>query len=584
MISVWDSINVNRSNRPVLLKHEQIAYIKDNVGLYQGRVKIINRQKGRVYLTNFRVIYIDDADTSLSLAIDIGKVYMASAIDGFWLSSPKVKLYVNVSDDQPVKTTSKPLDWVCKICSFNNHSEDFDINHLPRCVSCGVAPTKKYIESLDRQDVQVSTRDDQCSKCTFINHPSLKFCEMCGSELKSTIPEDLMVKLSSTDITETDNKLNIQLEGEELYSGDAKYVKISFRNGGNEEFLAHFNQFLEQKRWEDANKLGNINKGAIKLNEQPAEDKIKESGIFKLQLMREQTRKRNEMTLNSSLEDLENLMYKAQDLIKLSSSFNSLIKPRTLYPHRTNPLTIDRASKFYHEELSRHMSEYLVNNRLGKSSAMMTLQDLFADYNRYLVLTQGFGTQLISPDDLNKATQMFEKLNLPLVLKTYETGLSIIRPKYNDDYSRIIVDFLKKLEKLFKFNKFKQVFYSKVDLSLDNDNYFKSGYKYFKGNSVRDISEHFSWSNDITIEELNKLSDEGLITSDKTVMGTFYFINKFGAFDFAKEEQEDIQLRNDYMAQLIEDQKQLQQEKILFETTMEHEPEKLAIDEGEQSP
>ncbi|EGV61907.1 Vacuolar protein-sorting-associated protein 36 [Yamadazyma tenuis] len=573
-INVWQPVNINRSNRPVLKDDEEIVYIRDNVGLYQGRVKIVNRQSGRVYLTNKRVIYIDNKDIKKSMAVDIDRIYLAATIDGFLRSSPKVKLYVNVEEDSKGGSKSvslfKSLDWVCKICSFNNHLDsNYNLNNLPRCVSCGIPPQTKYIESLQNREEETSNgleerRDDQCTKCTFINHPSLRYCEMCGSELKSSIPEDLRAKLHSSsapDINDEQgsfNRLDIVLEGEESYSGDAKYVKLSFRTGNEQQFYTMLNEILEKRRWEELQSRGGVNQGAVKLNNVEESVRIKESGIYRLQLISEQTRKQNEMTLSSSLEDLEQLMYKAQDLLKLSSSFNSFIKPRVQYNVKLSALTVSKTSKIYHEELARHLSEYLTNYKLVKSSAMITLPDLFADYNRYLILTQGFGMELVTSEDFGTSVECFEKLSLPVVLREYDTGLKIVRPKFNDDYSAIIVNHLKNQEVQFKFNKLKQSILQSFDQSFDQDDYFKTGYKYFKGSTVSEISEHFTWSNDITIEELKKLVEDGLILIDKTISGTFYFINKITNYDFDQEREHDEQLKQEVESQLIKEQAQLE--------------------------
>ena len=59
-IGIWNAVSVNRSNRPILEDGEHIVYVKDKVGVYQGQQKILNRQIGRLDLTNDRIIYVDE--------------------------------------------------------------------------------------------------------------------------------------------------------------------------------------------------------------------------------------------------------------------------------------------------------------------------------------------------------------------------------------------------------------------------------------------------------------------------------------------------------------------------------------------
>lgn len=504
-IKIWHKVNVNRSNRPILRDNEEILYVRDNVGLYQGKVKITNRQFGRLYLTNVRIIYIDNIVEN-SLFLEISGITRTETIDGFLKRSPKVKIYF-VEDLQQ----DSSLDWVCKICSYNNHLPKVDMNSLPPCVSCGIPPTRKYIETL-METLEVSEgRDDQCSKCTFINHPSLKYCEMCGSELKSKLSKALTDKIQ-------ENPLKIELEDEEAYSGDDKYIKISFRMGGETKFNNLLVEILETNKWDKLIQSGNVNKDSIKVEDKV--DTVKGSGIYRLELLSEQTRKNNEITLSNSLEDVEQLMFKYQDLIKLSNSFNKLIKPIKTYPKIK--FNIDKNSKVYYEELSKFLSEYLTSYKLIKSSSMITLQDLFADFNKFLILNQGIGIELISSNDFMKSIEYFDKLGLPIIYQTYEsTGLRILKPKFNENVSQLILKFLKTCEIEFFYQKYKLIY------QIDKDNYLKDNFKFFKGNTISEISEEFNWSNNITIEELDKLVNEGLVVIDNSIMGTFYFLNKF---------------------------------------------------------
>ena len=60
---------------------------------------------------------------------------------------------------------------------------------------------------------------NQCSKCTFINHPALRYCEICGTELKSSNNNNnnnntklLKVTQNLSNVSINSNPLNLKLE------------------------------------------------------------------------------------------------------------------------------------------------------------------------------------------------------------------------------------------------------------------------------------------------------------------------------------------------------------------------------------
>ena len=120
------------------------------------------------------------------------------------------------------------------------------------------------------------------------------------------------------------------------------------------------------------------------------------AGIHALEQLGELQRKQNEIILSSSLDDLEQLMFKYQDLIKLSTSFNKLVKqqPASITKPVIPALNIKKTSSLYHQELSRHISEFAINYRLTQKTSMVSSQDLFAEYNRFLIKTKDSAASL----------------------------------------------------------------------------------------------------------------------------------------------------------------------------------------------
>lgn len=556
-LEIWSPVSVNRSNRPILEDGEHIVFVKEKVGVYQGQQKIINRQSGRLYLSNRRILYVDDADPMKSMSLSVAAVESCGVIDGFLRSSAKVRVSLRADnckqplETSPVSKKATIIDWVCQICSFNNHLDtntDLDAD-FPRCVSCGIPPQRASIESLiassSRAESAMSasslapssnvvTRDDQCPKCTFINHPSLRYCELCGCELKSLVSSTLQKKLHTDASVSTGNlvvenqpHLNIRLENnQETYSRNPPYVKFSFRAGGEQMFLKSLTGVMEVEKWRQLETSGAINKDATKLQPaRKASNPIHGGGIHGLEQIGERRRQENETMLSTSLEDLEQLMHRAEDLLKLSVAFLPLIKNKVAYKTIVPPLRIKKTSGLYHRELARHISEYCVNGPLSRKLSMISTQDLFANYNRYIVMTQGFGLELLTPADLQKVLELTREMNLPIQMKRYEkSGLVVICLKEASSFR--VKDLLERKETEFEYKKLKFEVMSDMGYG-DRDDYMKNMYSHYHGCSATEIADSFNWSYSIAIEELDASVSDGTLAVDNSTLGTFYFVNRF---------------------------------------------------------
>lgn len=492
----WLPVALNRSGRPILEDGESGLFVREHVGLYQGRLKVVDRQDGRVYLTNRRIIYVDNARAEHSVGISIGQVERFETSDGFLRTSPKVKVYVRASGTAAASSgaTSARLDggkepWICMICTFSNTSL------AAACASCGIKRMELKGGAAGGSGGPDAPVDDvvaagagarHCPHCTFLNHPSMSRCEMCGAPLAAPAAAPAVAPGAPTLPLEDPKDLT------------APYFKLSFRKGGEAQFARLLQEQLDSQRWDALAARGSINKDGTRQGAAAAAATPPGGGIHAIEQLGEQQRKLNELVLSSSLEDLEQLMYKAQDLIALSSSFLTLVTPAAVAERLTPPLQLARTSKLYHRELARHISEYLHGVALTKPSAMVTTQDLFAAYNRHLSSTQGFGTELVLERDLTRAVAMFAELDLAFRCKRYDrSGLVVITPNRQDDCWRLVAA------------------------------YVQAGDA--KGKTVGDIAEHFGWSYAIAEEETDASVAHGALVIDKSIAGTFFFGNQFAA-------------------------------------------------------
>ena len=231
----WHYVETTSSGQPLLREGEKDIFIDQSVGLYHGKSKILQRQRGRVFLTSQRIIYIDDIKpTYNSLGLELDDIAYVNYSSGFLTRSPRLILFfkdssskdalekiVNTANDIVVST------WVCPICMVSNETEgEFTRDTLPapNCINCGVPAdyelTKSSINSSNAIELNsnsenkfVSSSGNVCPACTFANHPQIGNCEICGHRLPNA--SKIRSKISRLKNFH-DSRIHIELEKHSL--------------------------------------------------------------------------------------------------------------------------------------------------------------------------------------------------------------------------------------------------------------------------------------------------------------------------------------------------------------------------------
>ncbi|KAI8047360.1 EAP30/Vps36 family-domain-containing protein [Gilbertella persicaria] len=377
--------SLSSSRRPELLPDESILIQQGHVGLYKGKEKLNHYQDGICYLTSHRIIYVDNThpleysvELSLSLIKDIENY------SGFLRSSPKI--IIDVNESQPVETNN--TTWACSICFFSNKAT------ADTCELCGVR--NEHVDKV--VPVQAHVDDSStCTICTFQNHPSMVQCEMCGSDLPRAIT---------------------------TYTHGPGQVRLSFRHGGQAAFLNKLKQALQVKQWEKAKNTPTTPTAVRGVGINAIEDRIKKT-----------TLETNE-TMTDAFQDLDRLMTKATEMVKLAESISNKVSKdqdnelSTLRTHLlalgiASPVTKGSAGSIYHQELAKELADFL--SKFFDRDDMKSLTDIYCLFNR------ARGVALISPEDLYKASQQFEALKLPFRLRQFSSGLLVIQSIDMDD-------------------------------------------------------------------------------------------------------------------------------------------------------
>ncbi|KAL3631642.1 Vacuolar protein-sorting-associated protein 36 [Castilleja foliolosa] len=216
-------------------------------------------------------------------------------------------------------------------------------------------------------------------------------------------------------------------------------------------FFGKFSEAWRVKAWEAS--------GSSDSSERPASESLAIrapvvglAGILrKEQEMWESTDK----SLQDAFQDLNALMNKAKEMVMLAEKMRlKLLSGSTNQIGGTNddemgtkeemqdwllsvgivsPVTKETAGAMYHQQLSRQLADF-VKIPLERGGGMINLIDIYCLFNR------ARGTELISPDDLLQACSLWEKFDVSVMLRKFDSGVMVIQNKTHSDdevFSRI---------------------------------------------------------------------------------------------------------------------------------------------------
>lgn len=644
-------LDLTTALRPLYLPDEDLLFVQDNVGLYEGKYKILNQQNGQVYLTSHRICYVDKADPRrYSAAVDLKDVDKYDFYAGFLKSSPKVTLYPKATKRSSFHTrtssgvgagasargstastlgggdsgSSRPTasgppaaaaTWVCPICSFSNPvPSNFDPESLnahtqmPPCLACGISPTLTHVlkavisnaaksqpssqapiqqqqtlpsrprtqsqpdhSSLSLEtastsstaDTQVSSTGNtdreasfQCPRCTFLNHPSLMACEMCGAPLVS---RDLPAELAQAHQLRTESPgpvVAASFSGNSSSGSDAnECIKLSFRGGGEKIFHERLKNTITQRKWllhnappipgsssnggGGGSDLGHASSSTAAAGgtglEEPRPRAVKTAGIAGLEKRGIDMRKKNEIVIGSAFEDLEALMASAKHIVALaeelarrtgtaSSAGASASSDATLLS-ATSQLGLvttkdivggggsSGRESLYLSELARNLAEFLTDDARGvlrRSGGIMTLVDLWAVFNR----ARG-GVELVSPQDMIKAAKLWESLRLPVRLRTFKrSGVLVVQGSDRTDEAtvRTLLSWLRDLRAVPPEER------GEAPVPWDWQSFGR-------GVSAQETAERFGWSIGVAEEELEMAEERGALCREEGIAGLRFWEN-----------------------------------------------------------
>ena len=470
---------------------------------------------------------------------------------------------------RPIASTNAPqpskATWVCVICSYSNPvPTSFDPatananTPLPACQACGIKPKFPHVlkaaitaasgrrsspapsQNLTQAPPDPQTRDSerssvkyispvsedtsstdsrfqsrfQCPRCTFLNHPSLLACELCGASLISAESQFPISTPSRSESPDT----SLGTTTASLTSFERPCIKFAFRAGGEKVFYERLKGAMTQRKWllQSAPPIPPpLPSGDAA---RPPVEHARSAGIAGLERRGLELRQKNEAVIGNAFSDLDALMASAKEIIALAESFaaqspsstdaNALLaeSAKALDTITTRDLSGGDAS-LYLSEMSRNLAEYLTDDSKGvlkREGGIMPLVDLWSAYNR----ARG-GVDLVSPIEFEKAARLWEKLRLPVRLRQFRNGLLVVQEAGRTD-SKTVSQLLGFIRELGIPPSAKSI---AMNAAGSGSTLVEAHFG--RGITAQEVAQRFGWNLGVALEELEMAEEKEILVRDE---------------------------------------------------------------------
>ncbi|KAL6327156.1 hypothetical protein AAG906_015195 [Vitis piasezkii] len=211
--------------------------------------------------------------------------------------------------------------------------------------------------------------------------------------------------------------------------------------GDHEAFVSKFWEAWRARAWEsETPKSGSRESGW-------SSNGLRLAGVSGILRKEQEMWESTDKSLQEAFQDLNALMSKAKEMVMLAEKMRQkLLSGPTTQPGANDeemgskqemqdwmlsvgiasPVTKESAGALYHQQLSRQLADF-VKIPLEKAGGMINLIDIYCLFNR------ARGTELISPEDLLQACSIWEKFDVPVMLRKFDSGVMVIQNKSHTD-------------------------------------------------------------------------------------------------------------------------------------------------------
>ncbi|CAI0442302.1 unnamed protein product [Linum tenue] len=230
-------------------------------------------------------------------------------------------------------------------------------------------------------------------------------------------------------------------------------VTVVVRGKGDwEAFFAKLWESWRARAWETSDTVSKESGGSASSSSSSgglysSDGSVRMVGVAGILRKEQEMWENTDKSLQDAFQDLNALMSKAKEMMtlaekmrqKLLSGSNSQtssgnddemgskeMQDWLLSVGIISPVTKESAGALYHQQLSRQLADF-VRVPLERAGGMINLIDIYCLFNR------ARGTELISPEDLLQACSLWEKFDVPVMLRKFDSGVMVIQNKAHSD-------------------------------------------------------------------------------------------------------------------------------------------------------
>ncbi|GLD94965.1 hypothetical protein PINS_up003590 [Pythium insidiosum] len=294
------------------------------------------------------------------------------------------------------------------------------------------------------------------------------------------------------------------------------YFKLSFKDGGRDDFYNPLDASLSRKAWKDTQPSHLADRRL-----QKREFKAADAGIAGIMRRQKEAQRETTDLAAVAFTDLANLMEKARDMVGLIERYVDTIKVADaaaasdsnrsdgsssrdadinqlsslmLDMGIISPVTRENSGSAYYEQLARQLAEFL-DQVMARHAGIMTLSDIYCMFNR------ARGVELVSPDDLYHAAAQQKRLRLGYHLRKFDGGLLVLQADTHKE-DRVA----ERLEKM---------------ATKSSDGFI----------TASDVTVELHTSLPLAWEYLRVAEELGKLCRDETFEGINFYPNRFLSFD-----------------------------------------------------
>ncbi|XP_046742245.1 vacuolar protein-sorting-associated protein 36 [Diprion similis] len=218
------------------------------------------------------------------------------------------------------------------------------------------------------------------------------------------------------------------------------HVKLSFKEGVDPNFISYIADAVTKRAWELVTSVP-IPQSPTSSTESSSPRQLPmiktRTGIVGIERSLQERQKATDESISMAFQDLQKLMGMAKDMVSISKTISNKIREKQgdITEDETvrfksylmslgidDPVTRDayKSSNEYFRQLARELAQIL-EEPLKEVGGMMALTDVYCRVNR------ARGLELLSPEDVLNASRQLVPLRLPVILRTFESGVMVLQ-------------------------------------------------------------------------------------------------------------------------------------------------------------